>query len=150
METLHCAGCNTDFTPTAEKPATPIKVSRKHGRRFSIAPELFCPECVNQLHSRGSWSLPSGGEIMAWPSRDAKTHTSSCEGCGTVIALPVDKRRKVTYCSERCRQTAYRKRNAKTHTSSCGQCGADFTARRGAKYCSPKCRQSAYRARSNA
>ena len=147
MDTHSCPGCDTNFIPTTEEPATPIKVQRKHGRYFSMAPELFCPECVTRLHSRGSWHLPSDGMIMRWPSRDAKTNTSSCAQCGTIVALPEDKRRKIFYCSEKCRQVIYRKRNAKTNTSSCAQCGTDFTARRGAKYCSPKCRQAAYRAR---
>ena len=147
MDTLTCPGCNVGFLPTHDLPAVPVKISRKVGRYFTSGSELMCPACMDRLHSRGSWKLPSGGEIVNWPSSDAKTNTSSCEGCGVVIALPDDRRRKVTYCSDKCRALIYRKRDAKTNTSSCENCGTDFTARRGAKYCSPKCRQALYRAR---
>lgn len=150
MDTHICPGCDTNFIPTTERPATPIKVWREHGRYFTAAPELFCPECVARLRSRGSWQLPSGGTIANWPSRDAKMNTSSCGGCGAIISLPEDSRRKLAYCSEPCRQVIYRRRNAKPNTSSCMQCGEEFTARRGAKYCSPKCRQAAYRDRTTA
>lgn len=149
MRAHSCPFCTCEFTPTAERPAYPVKIIRTIRRRRTAVHELMCERCVDQIQTHGLWRLPDGGDIIHRPTRNANTNTSSCEGCGTFVALPEDKRRKHHYCSEPCRQVIYR-RNAKPNTSSCQQCGEEFTARRGAKYCSPKCRQSAYRARSTA
>lgn len=70
-----------------------------------------------------------------------------CQECGKAVAIVEDRRRR-KYCSNACRQRAYRNRNSVVEYAKCGFCGGYFVKGSwGGKYCSNAHKQAAYRVR---
>lgn len=88
---------------------------------------------------------------VAWfpPAREEPT---PCEGCGRLVALPIDKRRARVTCSPRCLVAVSRSRRTRSVSSlavaACLVCGETLlNVSPGRRYCSSACKQRAYRRR---
>ena len=150
MRTLLCPVSGVEFTPTVDAPAYPAKVifHRRAGRRrwhesriVPVSPEVG---------AAAGWGPLADPEAVSYsiPGRDGSRHTSSCVSCGIPVSVAVDGRRKVSYCSDRCRHAYYRAvRKSAPQAQVCAHCGTEFEGRRDARFCSAACRQGAYRAR---
>lgn len=143
MDTHLCPITGKRYTPTESEPASPARVTRKQGRRSVTTLEPVSYEAAVS----DPVLTPVDPKVM-WPGiRDGSKHTSRCDTCGIPVSLPDDPRRKVAYCSDRCRHAHYRKK-ADRPERECDGCGHTFhPTRSDARYCSPKCRQAAYRRR---
>lgn len=149
MGTLLCVVTGEQFAPTMDSPAVPITVtfSRKKGRRRWLEKRVV-PASQAVLSIRLMDAADPAVQSWSVTGRDGSRDTSQCVSCGLPVSVAVDGRRKVAYCSTRCRGAYYRQRdNPAAGPVECSQCGEEFAGRVDAQFCSPSCRQKAYRAR---
>lgn len=128
-----------------DEPAYTARISRKVGRRWGP----FIVEPVSYAAGTGGMADMGNDPNLMWILvRDVSANTSRCASCGIPVRLRDDPRRKIEYCSDKCRQAYYRRERATQRTErTCDTCGNTFNGRSDARYCSPKCRQAAYRRR---
>lgn len=128
-----------------DEPAFTARINRKVGRRWG----KFTVEPVSYAAGTSGMADTGADPKMIWILvRDVSANTSCCAACGIPVRLRDDPRRKVAYCSDKCRMAYYRhRRSAPKSDPLCDTCGNTFSGRSDARYCSPKCRQAAYRKR---
>lgn len=141
MASITCVGC---FVPLPkDQPVYPARQYRKVGRRIRTKPALVCVPCGSGQVAPITWARV-GHPAPGFPDLPP----APCEGCGRLVVLSADPRRRRVVCSPKCATAvAPSKVRPELPERGCEKCGALLDGRTDREYCTGRCRQQAYRDR---